>query len=175
MALAIGLDRSDALRQYAVMSDLIAIIEPDAERVLRLETLGAPTIHQRHDLVQHFVLSAAIASSSGAKSAEAVALAKQLHDARYGGGFSFAAWCADLSGIAFAERVRREEPPLAELARTFRIEAVLPSLEGLPEGLSMQAFKTRYGSASDERFRKLDGEVRQRIAALAGADRSDAD
>ena len=73
-------------------------------------------------IVCAIVLSAAIASSSGAKSAEAVALAKQLHDARFGGGFSFAAWCADLAGIALAERVQRDQPPLAELARTFRIE-----------------------------------------------------
>lgn len=173
LALAIGLDRSDSLRKYAVMSDLVASIEPDEERDRRLEVLGTPTMHQRHDLVQHFVLSAAIASSSGERSAEAVALAKQLHDARYGGGFSFAAWCADLSGIAFSRRVTTEQLPLAELAKSFRVESVLPNLDGLPERLSMKEFKTRYGSASDERFRELDGDIRRRIAGLVGA-RTDA-
>lgn len=169
LALAIGLDRSDSLRKYAVMSDLVASIEPDDERDRRLEALGTPTMRQRHDLVQHFVLSAAIASSSGDRSAESVALAKQLHDARYGGGFSFAAWCADLSGIAFARRVQAEQLPLAELAKSFRVQAVLPNLDGLPERLSMKEFKARYGSAADERFRKLDDDIRRRIERLAGA------
>ena len=173
LALAIGLDRSDSLRKYAVMSDLVASIEHDDDRVRRLEVLGTPTMHQRHDLVQHFVLSAATASSSGERSAEAVAMAKQLHDARYGGGFSFAAWCADLSGIAFARRVQTEQLPLAELAKSFRVEDVLPNLDGLPERLSMKEFKARYGSASDERFQDMDGEIRRRIAGLAGA-RTDA-
>lgn len=166
LALAIGLDRSDSLRKYAVMSDLVASIEPNEDRDRRLKALGTPTMHQRHDLVQHFVLSAAIASSSGEKSAEAVALAKQLHDARYGGGFSFAAWCADLSGIAFARRVQTEQLPLAELAKSFRVEDVLPNLDGLPERISMKEFKARYGSTSDERFRKLDDGIRRRIERL---------
>lgn len=166
LGLAIGLDRSDALRKYAVMSDLVASIEPAADRDRRLEALGTPTIDQRHDLVQHFVLAAAIASSSGAASAEAVALAKQLHDARYGGGFSFAAWCADLAGVAFAQKVQAEPESLAELARNFRVETVLPRLDGLPGGLSIKEFKARYGSTSDERFRKLDEEIRRRIAEL---------
>ena len=169
LALAIGLDRSDALRKYAVMSDLVTSIEPNAKRDRRLAALGSPTIDQRHDLVQHFVLAAAIASSSGAKSAEAVALARQLHDARYGGGFSFAAWCADLAGIAFAHRVQDEPDRLSELARSFRVETVLPSLETLPEGLPMKEFKARYGSANDERFLRLDAEIRRRIAELPGA------
>lgn len=169
LALAIGLDRSDSLRKYAVMSDLIASIEHADDRDRRLEALGTPTMHQRHDLVQHFVLSAAMASSSGERSAEAVALAKQLHDARYGGGFSFAAWCADLAGIAFARRVQTEQLPLAELAKSFRVEAVLPNLDGLPERLSMKEFKARYGSASDERFRALDGDIRRRIERLPSA------
>ncbi|HUY89619.1 MAG TPA: hypothetical protein VMV10_12865 [Pirellulales bacterium] len=175
LALAIGLDRSDALRKYAVMSDLVTSIEPSGERDRRLEALGAPTIEQRHDLVQHFVLAAAIASSSGAKSAEAVALAKQLHDARYGGGFSFAAWCADLSGIAFARRVQDGPESLANLARAFRVETVLPSLDGLPGGLSIKEFKARYGSATDERFRELDAEIRRRLAALPGSPSDGAD
>jgi hypothetical protein len=175
LALAIGLDRSDSLRKYAVMSDLVASIEHDDDRDRRLEVLGTPTMHQRHDLVQHFVLSAATASSSGERSAEAVALAKQLHDARYGGGFSFAAWCADLSGIAFARRVQTEQLPLAALAKSFRVEDVLPNLDGLPERLSMVDFKARYGSASDERFRELDREIRRRIERLSSASANAAD
>ena len=166
LALAIGLDRSDALRKYAVMRDFVASIEPAGQRDRRLEALGTPTIDQRHDLVLHYVLAAAIPFSSGAASAEAVVLAKQLHDARYGGDFGFAAWCADLAGIAFAKNVQGELASLGELARTFRVESVLPRLDGLLDGLSIKEFKARYGSATDKRFRKLDEGIRRRIAEL---------
>ena len=99
-ALAIGLDRSDSLRKYAVMGDFVKSVESEEERAGRLESLGSPTLRGRQDLMQHFLLSAAIQASAGTKSAEAVGLAKELHDASYGSGFSFADWCADLSGIS---------------------------------------------------------------------------
>ena len=166
-ALAIGLDRSDSLRKYAVMGDFVKSVESEEERADRLETLGSPTLRRRQDLMQHFLLSAAIQASAGAKSAEAVGLAKELHDASYGSGFSFADWCADLSGIAFARRVQSGDVSLQDLAKRFRIDRVLPELSGLPEGLSARELKSQYGSVWDARFKKLDAEIRRRVESLA--------
>src|SRR6185312_11915185 len=139
-ALAIGLDRSDSLRKYAVMGDFVKSVESEEERAGRLDSLGSPTLRRRQDLMQHFLLSAAIQASAGTKSAEAVGLAKELHDASYGSGFSFADWCADLSGIAFARRVQSGDVSLQDLAKRFQIDRVLPELSGLPEGLSAREF-----------------------------------
>ncbi|HXT57218.1 MAG TPA: M12 family metallo-peptidase [Pirellulales bacterium] len=166
-ALAIGLDRSDSLRKYAVMGDFVKSVESEEERAGRLDSLGSPTLRRRQDLMQHFLLSAAIQASAGTKSAEAVGLAKELHDASYGSGFSFADWCADLSGIAFARRVQSGDVSLQDLAKRFQIDRVLPELSGLPEGLSAREFKSQYGSVWDTRFKKLDAEIRRRVESLA--------
>jgi len=165
-ALAIGLDRSDSLRKYAVLGDFVKSVESEQERADRLDSLGSPTLGRRQDLMQHFLLSAAIQASAGTKSAEAVGLAKELHDASYGSGFSFADWCADLSGIAFARGLQSGDVSLQDLAERVHIDRVLPDISGLPEGLSAREFKSQYGSVWDSRFKKLDAEIRRRVESL---------
>src|SRR6185437_3357230 len=75
LGLALGLDRGDRMRTYAVLGDFIQRIEPDLDRRRRLEVLGHPTFAGREDLAQHFTFSAAIAAMVGRQSAEAVGLA----------------------------------------------------------------------------------------------------
>jgi hypothetical protein len=90
----------------------------------------------RRDLAQHFFLSGYLTAVAGATAAEAAGLSKELADAEPGGsGFSFHDLAADLAGIHFASRVLAREWTLENLASTFEVQAVMPGLEDLPQGL----------------------------------------
>lgn len=164
--LAIGLERREEIRRYAVLGDFIRQVESDRERRLRLKVLGRPTWRRREDLSQHFAFSAAIMSTAGKRAAEAAGMAKELRDARSGGGFSFVDWAADLAGIALAERLNAGEIPLADLARDFMTADYLPDVAGLDEDLSWDDLTHKYGSTSDRRFRAVDADIRRNIERL---------
>jgi hypothetical protein len=166
IALAIGLDRSDLLRKYPVLGDFVKRVESDRQREDRLENLGKPTMHGRYDLTQHFVVSAAITAMAGAKSAEAVGLAKERRDSEGGSGFSCADWCADVAGASLASRILANEISLSKLAKSFRVSHYMPDIAGLPEDLTRQEFTRRFGSTTDARFRQVDADIRSRIQRL---------
>ena len=166
LGLAIGLETSDWLREVPVMGDFLRQIEPSARRRQRLEALGQPTMRGRDDLVQHFMISAALTALAGARSAEAAGVGKELRDADGGSGFSFSDLCADLAGIEFAERIQSGTLPLNRLTRRFRVRNYLPDVKGLADGLSRREFAAQFGSATDARFNAARAEMRQRISGL---------
>jgi hypothetical protein len=169
LGLGVALDDSDLLRDHPLTRDLWRRLEPAEERARRLEVLGTPTLHGRHDLCQHFAVSGALTALAGPQAAEAAGLLKEMLDARPGGsGFSFADLAADWSGVAFAAQVLRSPRRLATLADSFAAADFALPPAGLPEGLSQADFARRYGSAADERFRRQEREIRRRIAALPG-------
>lgn len=174
LGLAIAIDRSDALRKYPVMGDFVRQIETDQQRQARLAVLRQPTMRGRIDLGQHFFFSAAIMAMAGEKSAEAAGLAKELHDARGGSGFSFSDWCADLSGIALARRVQTGDLALEDLAEQFSVAGHLPKIDALKDNLTQAQFTRLYGGVSDQRFQAIDAEIRRRIGRLyAGKEEPD--
>jgi hypothetical protein len=169
LALGVGLDSSDLLRKNPVSGPTWKSVESDAERGERLKVLGTPTVHGRHDLAQHFGVSAALTAVHGAKAAEAIGLLKELLDAQPGGsGFSFADLAADLSGVAFAQRLLERPARLAEVEKDFTVAAFALGPRGLTEGLSREQFEKAYGSTRDERFRKEVAALRKKIKALPG-------
>src|SRR5262249_40587622 len=92
-----GPDTSAVLRTNVLTRSTWKEVESDAERKKRLEVLGEPTMHGRHDLAQHFWVSAALTALWGAKQAEAAGVLKEWLDSAEGGsGFSFADLAADL-------------------------------------------------------------------------------
>lgn len=166
LGLAIAIDRSEALRKYPVMGDFVRQIETDQQRQARLAVLRQPTMRGRIDLGQHFFCSAAIMAMAGEKSAEAAGLAKELHDARGGSGFSFSDWCADLSGIALARHVQAGDLAPEDLAEQFTVAGHLPKIDGLKDNLTQAQFTRLYGGVSDQRFQAIDAEIRRRIGRL---------
>jgi hypothetical protein len=164
--LAIGLERQEETRRYAVLGDFIRRTEPDAQRRLRLAALGRPAWGRREDLSQRLTFSAAIAVTVGRRAAEAAGLAKELRAARSASGFSFADWCADRAGIAWADQVKRGAVTLETLAEGFETADYLPDVAGLEEGLSWDEFSRRYGSAGDRRFLAVDADILGRIDRL---------
>ncbi len=169
LGLGVALDRSALMRRNLVTGAIWRRVESDAERRKRLAVLGKPTVHGRHDLAQHFGVSAALTALLGAKAAEAAGLLKEWLDSGEGGsGFSFADLAADLAGIELASRLLARPERLAGLEKQFRVADHCLPPRGLKEGLSRKEFEEQFGSLGDARFRKALEELRRRVRARPG-------
>jgi hypothetical protein len=169
LGLGVALDRSSLMRDNLVTRFTWRQVETDAERKKRLAVLGEPTMHGRHDLTQHFVVSAALTALSGARAAEMAGVLKEWLDSEEGGsGFSFADLASDLAGITFATRLLARPARLADIEKAFRVADYTLSPKGLQEGLSRKEFEKQYGSLSDDRFRKALQALRKRVLARPG-------
>lgn len=175
VALGVGLDDSSVLRKNPVTSKLCHTIESDKERKARLAVLGSPTLHNRRDWAQHFVVSCALTEIVGATLAEQIGVLKEEYDMLPGGsGFSFADLAADLAGIDFALRLKHSEISLKAIQEQFQVMDFVPPLKDLREGLTLKQFARNYGSTPDKRFRAAVGTLRKRIEALPGRKKPDA-
>jgi hypothetical protein len=168
LALGIALDDSTLLRDNLLTRSLWRRVEPNEARKRRLAVLGSPTLHGRHDLAQHFSVSAALTAVSGPAAAESAGVLKEVMDSRGGSGFSFADLSADFAGIAFARRLLDKPDRLADIEKSFRIGDYAISPRGLPEGMNAADFAKKYGSLKDERYLRLQEDIRKRIDALPG-------
>jgi hypothetical protein len=167
MGLGVALDRSTMLRTNLLTRSTWREIETDAERKKRLEVLGEPTTHGRHDLTQHFWVSAALTALWGAKQAEAAGVLKEWLDSADGGsGFSFADLAADLAGIELASRVLDRPALLADVAKGFAVKDHCPAPKGLEEGIKRKDFEKRFGSTDDERFVKELEALRKKVKGM---------
>jgi hypothetical protein len=167
--LGAALDTADMLRTNILTRRLWRRVESDRERAARLAVLGTPTVHGRHDLCQHFVVSCALAAVGGPEAAETAGLLKEVLDSRPGGsGFSFADLAADMAGVAFARQLLASPALLERVERSFTAPDYALSPTGLVENLSEAEFVRRYGGTDDERFRKAQEALRQRVLALPG-------
>ena len=170
LALGIGLDSSDLLWRHPLLAEFTQAVETAEERDRRLQRLGAPTVHQRRDLAQHFAVSAFLTAAYGPHISETAGVAKEILDARGGTGFSFADLAANHAGIRFANHVLDQTLTLSHIAATFRVADFLPPIDGLPEGLTWQQFQEQYHSPAADRYRQLREKILERIAELPGYD-----
>jgi hypothetical protein len=126
----------------------------------------------RNDLMRHFVVSAGLTLTTGRSMADALGELKEISDATAGGtGFSFADLAADRAGIRFAQTAVDPQgaPHLqALLANQGKNGERLffPATGDLPEALSRDAFKARFGSIHAPSFIALVERIDRRIAAL---------
>ena len=141
---------------------------PDARLAARLAR--RIVLHERHDLVQHFI-SAALAAAAGTPLAEVVGLYKELADADGGSGFSFSDLAADWAGTRFGDvatasttdAIRLQQRAAAGLAPA----DFMPSIEGLPDGLQAAEFEQRFGNPDSTPYQRMIAEIDRRIAACA--------
>lgn len=166
LGLAVALDRGDALRQHALLGPVFRAVENDAQRRMRLAVLGEPTVYGRHDLVQHFTVSAALTALAGPAAAEAAGAAKERLDAGGRSGFSFVDYQADLAGIHLADRLLAGKLSWPTLAEGFTLRSALPPPSELREGLSGSDFAAQYGSLLDSRFLTARRQIVARIEQL---------
>ena len=152
---------------------LLAGMAPGDTGACQADATGV-TIHGRNDSPKHWLMSAALAVTTGARLSQAAGEWKELADSmadsrefRPGdaSGFSFADIGADRAGelIAMAAvDLARAEAVRAALARADD-EALMPrELLGFGDGLDSVQFARRYGSTEDPRYRQ----VRDRIDAI---------
>jgi len=126
------------------------------------------TLLERHDLVQHFLASAAITVSAGSGLAAAAGLFKELDDSRVGTGFSFADLLADRAGVRLAEMATGSKQSALVLQQrmstALREADFMPPIDQLPEDIMELEFKQRYSSTDSEKYRIVEAEIQRRIA-----------
>ncbi|MGD9634968.1 MAG: hypothetical protein AB7U97_16935, partial [Pirellulales bacterium] len=141
-------------------------VESDSERSLRLVALGQPTIRGRRDLAQHFVVSAYLAAAGGTQLAVTTGLMKEMSDANGGSGFSFVDMAANRAGILFAGSLLNRRVSLRAVGDEFTVEAYMPNIDELPEGLTATQLLAEYGPQNDDRFQRELQRIDQRLQQL---------
>jgi hypothetical protein len=124
------------------------------------------TLRGRHDLAQHFALSALIALAAGSPLADAIGVYKELDDARRGSGFSFADLAADRAGTHFGEFAATRPDAFLSRADGISDDHILPAVDDLPEYMAEAEFRRRFGGVGAPAYRQMAGEVDRRVAAL---------
>lgn len=131
------------------------------------------TLHGRHDLSQHFWVSAALAVLSNDTRSMSAGIAKEMMDSTPGGsGFSFVDLTADRAGTLFTVAAARDEESARAIQARIRggvaIEDFVPDPLDLPEGLSRDEFQAKYGGLGGAGTKKVVEEVRRRLATCEG-------
>lgn len=154
------------LASHLARIDLAALV-PAAKTWPRIRWVMI-TLGGRHDLAQHFVVSATLAAWSGEPVADAIGLYKELDDARHGSGFSFIDLAADRAGTRFGERLVTKPQALMERLRGgLRDDQLLPVVRDLPEYLYQNEFRQRFESPESLQFKALSREIERRLDTLS--------
>ena len=126
------------------------------------------TLLERHDLVQHYLVSAALTVSAGSGLAGAIGVFKELDDSRRGTGFSFPDLLADRAGIRLAEMAtgRTQQASLLQqrLGGPLSETDFMPAIDALPEGIMELEFKHRYRDLDSEAYRLVEDEINHRLS-----------
>jgi len=140
---------------------------PEARLALRRRIL----LGGRGDLSQHFWVSAALAALADESRSLAVGLSKEEMDSTPGGsGFSFVDMAANCAGIRLASAATRTSRSAhtmqTRIRRGVEVSDLLPSLRGLPEGITRDQLQADYGGLGGAETRRLLGEIDRRISEL---------
>ena len=125
------------------------------------------TLRMRHDLMQHFSISAFLSSVAGDALAHATGIFKEMSDSQGGSGFSFADLAADQAGVKFGAMAVASESSALSLqqfmSRISNENDYMPRINNLPEGLQEGRFKRQYGTTKDTRYKQVQKELDKRI------------
>jgi len=125
----------------------------------------------RADLSQHFWVSAALAALSDEARSLAVGLSKEAMDSTSGGsGFSFVDMAANSAGIRLASAATADSRSARlmqqRIGRGVEVADLMPSIRGLPEGITGEQLQAEFGGLGGDKTRELLGEIDRRIAVL---------
>lgn len=165
LALGLAVDDTGVLRRMAATRKIVRFLDSDQQLLRRLQLIGNPTMRGRNDLARHFLISAHLTAAVGSQAARGVGVAKELFDTQ-GSGFSFADMAANRAGIQFATAVITRRVSLDAIADQFSVEAYLPQLEELGEGLNSSQFSRQFGGVTDPRYRRQIEQIEAAILAL---------
>lgn len=126
--------------------------------VLRNRTRLSATLRGRNDLQKHFIYSTALQLFSNVGASDAIGEYKEFLDTNEGGsGFSFADLQADRAGTRLATIVTSNETVAKKaqiILSTITDEQLLPSIDGLQEGLDEQSFQAEFENANSIKYRE---------------------
>jgi hypothetical protein len=125
------------------------------------------TLLKRHDLVKHYLLSAALTVSAGSGLAGAIGVYKELDDSSRGTGFSFPDLLADRAGIRLAElatgTTRQATRVQQFMGAPLSESDFMPDIKELPEGIMELEFKQRYRDLDSREYRLVEDEINRRL------------
>jgi uncharacterized protein YfiM (DUF2279 family) len=127
------------------------------------------TLAGRADLRKHFLVSAGLYAVDTGQAAFGMGELKELLDSNDGGsGFSFDDMAADLAGVRFARAFLAAPPERWPdmLARIATEADIMPSIDGLPSGLSDAEFRARFRDVDSPEYAAMVAEIERRIDAL---------
>ncbi|MCW8090541.1 hypothetical protein [Alteromonas sp. ASW11-130] len=150
------------------IANFVGDVHPDAQRALK--PASPALLGGRNDLARHFIISAALKVLSEQGVSLAIGEFKELMDRAMGGsGYSFVDLMADIAGVKFANIATHPTTAtrLQEIiGETFDEKMLLPSYEGLPEGLNKSQFEADYDRVDSTAYRKRVNEIERRLAEL---------
>ncbi len=173
VGLGIALDDAGLLAVDPVTDGFAKAVETDSEKQRRLALIGQPTLRSRRDLCRRFATACATADILGASSAEDMSVKSALQDMEKPAGFSFAAAAADYAGIEMAQQVKGNGELISKWRKSFHARDVMPSLDGLRDGVSRARFDHDFGNAADPRFANVMDDIRNRLSKLPAYKRMD--
>jgi hypothetical protein len=128
------------------------------------------TLRGRHDLAQHFIVSALIASAAGTPLAAMAGIYKEMDDARGGSGFSFSDIAADLAGTMFGQLAAVSSESARRLQARVRSGVVeddlMPIVSDLADNMPEAEFTRRFGGVGAPAYSAAMADISRRISAL---------
>ena len=129
---------------------------------------GGTTLRERADWPRHFCVSAALAVLEHPLVSDAGGLMKEQLDAlTRGSGFSFCDFAADRAGVRFANAATNSEADAIAmqdlLMSEFMVSNFLPAVADLPENLTTEQFRSKYGSVGSQSYRQKIIEIENRL------------
>ena len=125
----------------------------------------------RHDLAQHFIVSAVIAAAGGTPIAAAAGVYKELNDARDGSGFSFSDIAADRAGERFGGLATQSDESAREIQRRVAVGVrdgdVMPGIAGLVDNMTDAEFQRRFGGVGSAAYNNVIEDITRRVMSLA--------
>ena len=146
------------------------LFKPQKNKYLRHVYYGRLQLSGRRDLMQHFLISAALTVSTNKMLTDTIGLSKEMSDADGGSGFSFADLLADRAGVAFGKMAASEETALLLMKKMVNKNLsprdFMPSHKDLPEAISKLEFSQKYIDVNNPKYLYLEQEISQRISKL---------
>lgn len=147
------------------------LVKDEDRKGLRNLRLYRLTLINRRDLMQHFLISAALTISTNKTLTDTIGLSKEIDDSDGGSGFSFADLLADRAGVRFAQTAIASESSARQLQKFMsRPELVendfMPPYDHLPEAINALEFKKRYVNIKHEKYMFVENELQLRIGKL---------
>ncbi|MBL1265427.1 hypothetical protein [Candidatus Methylomicrobium oryzae] len=128
-------------------------------------------MYKRIDLAQHFIGAAALTASVNGKLAKVMGEQKELSDADGGSGFSFIDLAADKAGTRFGEIATSTPENARKIQKAMSTirsySEFMPDPRDLPEKMSAEEFRKRFGAINSPEYQKISKEIDARITALS--------